>query len=163
MNSRSFAFPDRPGHLILEGPVLAHMYKYAQLRWHQKEAGGQMFSPAPQHEIVITSKATGPHATDHRSRHSFNPDPAQATLDRESLFDHGLYPIGLWHTHPESNPSPSGRDKQTTIEFLKAFNGDLNGFVLAILGNRGNPLALTLWLATTNNEWLEMTEIDNLC
>jgi len=137
------------------------MYEHAQVRGHQKEAGGQLFSSAPQHEIVITSKATGPYATDHRSRHAFNPDPLQATLDRKSLFGHGLYPIGLWHTHPESNPNPSGRDRQTTAEFLKAFNGDLNGFVLAILGNHGHPLALTLWLATVNNKWLEMKEIIN--
>jgi integrative and conjugative element protein (TIGR02256 family) len=136
------------------------MYKHAQIGWQQKEAGGQLFSATPENEIVTASIATGPYTSDKRSRHAFNPDPIQATKDRQRLFQQGLHPIGLWHTHPEQTPTPSGRDQQTTVEFLKAFNGEMNGFVLAILGNKGCPLPLTLWLATADNRWLEMREIN---
>lgn len=69
--------------------------------------------------------------------------------------------MGLWHTHPESKPTPSRIDIKTTVDYLKAFNGQAVGFLLVIIGNKGLPPNITVWLATnlSDNSLIRLEEI----
>jgi hypothetical protein len=75
----------------------------------------------------------------------------------------GRHAVGLWHTHPEDNPAPSGLDHSTTRKYLDAFNGDMDGFLLVILGRSGNPLNMAVWMAsnTPSEAWTQLPEIES--
>jgi len=160
MHSRTFFMPDRSGYVVFESDVLLHMYGYAQRYFYHSEAGGQLFSTSPHDSAIVVSVASGPNSRDKRRRHSFVPDAEQATVDRHIQFGLGRYSVGLWHTHPEPNPMPSGLDEATTKEWLNDFHGTMHGFLLAIVGNRGVPPPLTLWLARTSDprDWIRLDE-----
>ncbi len=161
MNSRTFLLPDNRGRVRFVDTVLQHIYHHAQTRFWHREAGGQLFSPAPQESLVIVSVGTGPHRRDIRSRHQFIPNLPSATYDRMIQFDLGCHAVGLWHTHPEANPTPSNHDYNTTREYLDAFHGLMDGFLLVILGNRGNPLNMAVWMAAMKpvGSWIHLEEI----
>ena len=161
MTNRTFLLPDNRGHVLLIDKVLQHMYQHAQTRfWHQ-EAGGQLFSTTPHESSVVVSVASGPHSRDIRSRHHFVPDLSSATRIRQFHFNSGRHAVGLWHTHPEANPAPSNQDRNTTQEYLEAFNGMMDGFLLVILGNSGNPLNMVVWISTMKpiGSWIQLEEI----
>jgi integrative and conjugative element protein (TIGR02256 family) len=161
MNNRIFLLPDNRGRVLFIDTVQQHMYKHAQTRLWHCEAGGQLFSPAPQDASVIVSVGTGPHPRDIRSRHHFMPDLSSATYDRQNQYNLGYHAVGLWHTHPEVNPVPSNQDYNTTREYLEAFHGMMDGFLLVILGNCGNPLNMAVWLAALKpvGTWIHLEEI----
>jgi integrative and conjugative element protein (TIGR02256 family) len=160
MNSRSFFLPDKSGYVIFEPHVLEHMYKHVQRHFYQTEAGGQIFSAVPDDPAVIVKSITGPNPGDIRKRHGYVPHPKQATADRIMQLQQGTFPVGLWHTHPEAHPKPSGQDQQTTKEWLADFQGNMHGFLLVILGNKGAPPNITVWLATSaaRENWIQLTE-----
>ena len=161
MVSRTFLLPDNRGEVVFVCDVLQHMYHHAQTRFWHKEAGGQLFSKVPHQSSVILSVATGPYPKDSRSRHNFIPDLPLATSDRHIQFKLGKHAVGLWHTHPEAFPSPSIQDYNTTREYLEAFNGMMDSFLLVILGNYGDPLNMVVWMATMKpiGAWNQLKEI----
>ncbi|MFC6633338.1 Mov34/MPN/PAD-1 family protein [Microbulbifer taiwanensis] len=137
------------------------MYSYAQTKFWKTEAGGQLFSDAPESDMVHIDIVTGPYSSDRRTRCGFHPDLNIANRDRKENFLRGFHAVGLWHTHPEHTPSPSGTDRQTACEYLHAFNGEMDGFILVIIGNRGTPLNLCVWLSYTDprKPWIKLDEI----
>lgn len=161
MNERQFELPNNRGLICFSPEVLEHMYSYAQTRCYKTEAGGQIFSHAPENKEVSIHIATGPHSTDRRSRRGFYPDPRMTNKDRENYFSLGYYAVGLWHTHPESIPTPSTKDRDTTHEYLKAFNGEMEGFLLVTIGNKGTPLNMSVCMASTDPKiiWVELKEL----
>jgi integrative and conjugative element protein (TIGR02256 family) len=161
MNERRFQLPDNRGTVTFSVEVLKHMYKYAQTSFWSTEAGGQLFSMNPEQSSVQISLATGPYQQDLRTRWQFSPNIQKATEDRFQQFTKGLHSVGLWHTHPEAYPTPSISDQNTTKKYLDYFQGDMDGYVLAILGNKGEPLSLTLWIAwiTKSKNWEQVHEI----
>jgi proteasome lid subunit RPN8/RPN11 len=163
MKERRFQLPEDRGVVVFSIDVLRHMDGYVQTFLWDREAGGQLFSTTPEQPMVSISLATGPYRQDRRTRWGFNPDIRKATEDRFHLFAKGLHAIGLWHTHPEPWPTPSVCDRITTQKYLGAFQGDMEGFLLAILGNKGNPRNLTVWMAGTNQnlQWMKLPEMRN--
>lgn len=163
MTERRFQLPNSRGAVIFSVDVLSHMYEYAQRSFFEKEAGGQLFSPAPHSEYVSVARVTGPYREDKRSRSGFHPNIQRVMQDRESFFQAGFHPIGIWHTHPEPNPSPSPKDKCTTLEYLAAFQGEMDGFLLVIIGNHGTPPNMAVWIAwgASNPVWLQLEELFN--
>lgn len=163
MSSRTFQLADNRGNVIFEDEVLQHMYRHVQTRLGDREAGGQLFSLSPHVSEVVISVATGPHRRDKRARCQFVPDLSSATRDRETQFAVGRHAVGLWHTHPEDNPYPSGLDCKSTREYLDAFNGEMDGFLLIIIGRSGNPLNMAVWMASMKpvGSWVQLPEIYN--
>lgn len=161
MSSRTYVLPDNRGIVLFEDAVLLHMYRHAQTHLWNREAGGQLFSPAPHVSEVVISVATGPHRNDKQTRCQFVPDLSDSTLDREKQFAMGNHAVGLWHTHPEDNPEPSGLDCTTTRKYLDAFNGEMEGFLLVILGRSGNPFNMSVWIAFNKpaGSWIKLPEI----
>lgn len=161
MDKVVFLLPSGRGRITLTQPVLAHIYRHAQLRFWQSEAGGQLFSANPHEYDVIVDTVTGPHPEDRRSRHGWIPDPGAANQDRDRMYQAERYPVGLWHSHPEAIPSPSGTDKQTAFEFLRTLDQAMTGFLLLTLGNTGDPPAVSMWLASSSEriEWQALTRV----
>lgn len=136
------------------------MYGYAQRRiWH-KEAGGEIYAIDPDSHGMIVTTATGPNNGDHRTRCSYNPEIKAAMRDREQQFALGMHAVGLWHTHPEIHPSPSGQDRRTTQEYLSSFLDSRARYLMVIVGNRGNPPNVKVWSASmgARASWVELIE-----
>lgn len=161
MYERSFLLPDNRGKVIFAVDVLQHMYAYAQTSFWSKEAGGQLFSDTPGLAEVNIALATGPYPQDKRSCWHFDLDVNRATNDRHNQFSLGLHPVGLWHTHSEAKPTPSTSDRITTQQYLEAFQGAMDSFLLVIIGNKGSPINLAVWIATIDKgkSWLKLNEL----
>ena len=158
VSNRIFFYPDYRRYVLFTANVLDYMYAHAQRRFWQKEAGGEIYVINPDAHGLLITAATGPNPGDLRRRHSFNPDIKAATRDREQQFTLGRHAIGLWHTHPEPKPTPSSRDHRTTAKYLDAFGNDRNRYLMVILGDRGDPLNITVWSAGQNS-WSRWTKL----
>ena len=163
MMSRAFRHPGNNGVVVFSPEVLAHMYGHAQRGYFAREAGGQLFSPVVHRPVVEVTHSTGPNPGDRRSRHKIDWDVAQADADRATHFANGRHVIGLWHTHPEANPSPSGQDEKTTRQFLDALEGNMQGFLLIIVGNKGETPNMGVWVAQVGprKSWVRLIEEAN--
>lgn len=161
MMPRVFFFPDNRRYLLLTSDALAHMYAHAQTWPWKKEAGGEIYSPAPAAHGLVVTTATGPNTKDRRSRHHFNPDVATSAEHRYQQFAIGRHAVGLWHTHPEVDPAPSAQDQETARSYLSAFAGERDRYLLIILGNSGKPLNMTVWVAdfTASTPWYPLAEV----
>jgi len=162
MADREYLLPDERGSVVILDSTLTHMYRHIQKGALDKEAGGQLFSPNPHEVRVIVSTATGPYPQDRRTRSYFEPNRRIAIQDRKLQFEKGNNAIGIWHTHPQAIPSPSGQDISTTLNYLSSSQAALDGFILAILGNKGEPISLSLWLALStqrNISWVKLLEL----
>lgn len=160
MSNRIFFYPDFRRYVLFTADALDHMYAHAQRRCLQKEAGGEIYTLVSNAHGIIITTATGPNPGDRRGRHSFNPDVKATTQHREQQFAQGRHAVGLWHTHPETIPSPSGLDRRTTEDYLKAFQDQRERYLMAILGNRGDIPNMTVWSAGQNERcrWVELIE-----
>ncbi|WP_409525661.1 Mov34/MPN/PAD-1 family protein [Nitrincola sp. MINF-07-Sa-05] len=158
--NRIFFYPDNAGYVLFTERALQHMYAYAQRRFWQKEAGGEIFSSEPDSCGLIVSAATGPNPSDYRSRYSWNPDIHASYENRQFEYTQNKHAVGLWHTHPERSPSPSGLDRKTTSEYLDSFRGERSCYLMAIIGNHGSIPAMVVWAANYGafDEWIQLKE-----
>lgn len=89
--------------------VLLTLGKYKQKK-HQNESGGIILGHVHENNIIYISKVSEPNASDKASQHGFERDKQSAQIIVDSEFHESegkvIY-LGEWHTHPESNPSPS--------------------------------------------------------
>lgn len=158
--SRTFQLPGGSGVVVFSATVLEYMYSYAQRSCFSREAGGQLFSPIVNKRKVEVTHVSGPNKGDRRGRHKFDWDIPQANLDRETHFTEGRHVVGLWHTHPEAFPSPSGQDEKTTRQFLEAMEGTMKGFLQVIVGNKGTIPHIGVWVAQNGprESWVALEE-----
>ncbi len=160
--NRLFFYPDYQRYVLFTAPALEHMYRCRQ-RWvWQKEAGGELFAVDPGADGIIITAAMGPAPEDYRARYAFNPNVEAGYRERVRQFNLGLHAVGLWHTHPEKNPKPSGLDQRTTEDYLNAFLGDRERYLMAIIGNRGDFPNMQVWSASRSRRarWYMLQEID---
>lgn len=123
--------------VVLTDGVIDHFLKHRQLKWWQAESGGQLFARIEWPEIVIV-EATGPRATDRRTRTSYLPDRNAEKREIVERHNRGLHFVGDWHTHPTLLPQPSGQDLVSMAECFARSTHNLNGFLMVIVG-RGMP------------------------
>ncbi|WP_373868091.1 Mov34/MPN/PAD-1 family protein [Oxalicibacterium faecigallinarum] len=145
-------------YVLFTESALCYMYTHAQRRWMQKEAGGELYSSTPHSLRIVVDAVAGPHQEDYRTRHSYNPNLKSTDNARLEMYARGRHAIGLWHTHPERSPRPSGQDKKTTEEYLRAFGNDRDRYLSIIIGNRGDLLEIAVWSAEKNGDWLSWNE-----
>jgi integrative and conjugative element protein (TIGR02256 family) len=125
-------------NLIFLNGVLVHFQRYRQVRWWQREAGGQLFARVEVGQINVV-EATGPRRSDRRSRTSYEPDRIAEQQEINERFPLGLHFIGDWHTHPEEGPQPSSIDVRSTADDVRKSHHCLNAFVLVIVGRGELP------------------------
>lgn len=100
--------------LIFVRDALERMQAFAQRRWWNAEAGGVLLG---RHLLdsrdVVVDEVTTPQDSDRRSRLSFFRSRQHETLARERWLAESstMAYLGLWHTHPEANPTPSSIDR----------------------------------------------------
>ncbi|WP_369816937.1 Mov34/MPN/PAD-1 family protein [Acidovorax sp. Root402] len=108
-------------------------------RWSRsKESVGQLFTNDLTASTIVISRATLLKAR-HASWSSVTFDPVEAMRQRQDLLQQGLYCIGLWHTHPEVAPVPSGTDEKLAADHAREAISVLNGLAFVIVGNRPFP------------------------
>lgn len=131
--------------IVFTDEVLGHFEKYRQMRWWQREAGGQLFARFDLPTITIV-EATGPRRGDRRSRLSYHPDRDAEQREIAAHHSRGLHFVGDWHTHPQDLPIPSSRDEESMREAFTKSGHSLNGFLLVIRGLRPLPEGLAVWV-----------------
>jgi integrative and conjugative element protein (TIGR02256 family) len=127
--------------LLFTGPVLETFSEHRQLRFWQREAGGQLFGHFQGATIEVV-EATGPRRTDRRTRTSYIPDRRAEQREIDERFRRGLHFIGDWHSHPEKIPVPSYRDVTSLNETVRRSSHSMLAFVLVIVGQLAGPEGL---------------------
>lgn len=110
--------------LILAEAAVQQMLSFAQRRWWQSEAGGVLLG---RHLLdsrdVVVDDVTTPQVADRRSRFGFFRSRRHEALAQERWRQQAgtsAY-LGLWHTHPEPDPTPSTVDYR---DWQQAVAGD---------------------------------------
>lgn len=127
--------------IIIDDSVVAHLLGHRQRRWYQKEAGGQLFARI-EGDCLHVVEATGPRRTDRRSRTGYYPDRRAEQAEIADRHSKNLHFIGDWHTHPDIQPQPSGRDLSSMAECFSNSASSLNGFLLLIVGIADPPAGI---------------------
>lgn len=127
----------------------AVMCANAQTRFASREAVGQLYTRDLTSTSVLVEHASllVPRRAS-RGRVQF--DPTKAYTERIALFRRGLHCIGIWHTHPERLPSPSGEDKLLARDYAIAAKPALAGIVFVIVGTLPAPNAFRVWVDNGN-------------
>jgi integrative and conjugative element protein (TIGR02256 family) len=118
--------------------------KYAQTDKTSPEAGGIILGKILDNKISIT-KLSIPTQLDRASRSNFERHKlsAQIVIEYEHANSNGqLIYLGEWHTHPESNPTPSGQDLTMITNQFKSNFLNVNFCLLMIRGTNGLYLRL---------------------
>lgn len=139
--------------IVFSDLVLEHFAKHRQVRWWQREAGGQLFARFDLPTITVV-EATGPRLGDYRTRYQYRPDRKAEQQEIAERHARGLHFVGDWHTHPEDVPTPSDLDGESMREAFVRSAHTLNAFLLAIAGRLPPPEGLTLWVYDGSNRLL---------
>lgn len=137
--------------ITLADNVLDHFERYRQLRYWDKEAGGQLFARFEGNHTLI-QEVTGPRPNDKRSRHSYRPDRLAEQREIQEMFDKNFHYVGDWHTHPSASPSPSDTDVLNISSCVARSEHELNGFLMIIVGTDPFPQGLRVSLHTAEGK-----------
>lgn len=101
--------------LIIVEQALKQMQAFAQRRCWDSEAGGALLGRhlLDSHDVVVDEVST-PQSSDRRSRFGFFRSSKHEQVARQRWLEKNgtsAY-LGLWHTHPERDPAPSGLDRR---------------------------------------------------
>lgn len=143
--------------LIIVEHAVEQMKAFAQRRLWHFEAGGVLLGRHLRDcEDVVVDEVTTPQNTDRRSRFSFFRSKKHEALARERWEDQlsTLAYLGLWHTHPEEYPTPSGVDRRdwTQAVSLDTFEGERLFF--PIIGTR----RIRVWSLSRSGSLNELSE-----
>ncbi|KWC05387.1 Mov34/MPN/PAD-1 family protein [Burkholderia ubonensis] len=125
--------------LIIVEHAVEQMTAFTQERWWHSEAGGALLGRhLLDSEDVVVDEVTTPQDSDRRSRFSFFRSKKHEALARvrwQEQMNTVAY-LGLWHTHPEEDPTPSGVDHTDWRQAvsLDTFQGD--SLFFPIVGTR---------------------------
>ena len=133
-----FALPDAAWDIRFDEAAVSVLQGRAQRWTRSKESVGQLFTNDLTVSTIVISKGTLLKAR-RASWASVTFDPDEAMRQREDLLLQGLHCIGLWHTHPEAAPIPSGTDERLAADHARAAIPVLNGLTFVIVGNRPFP------------------------
>lgn len=115
--------------LIFVDEAVQQMLTFRQRSWWQTEAGGALLG---RHLLdtddIVVDEVTTPQKSDRRSRFSFFRSKKHGVIAQSRWLEEAstLAYLGLWHTHPESDPTPSGVDRNDWNQALSSdtFDGD---------------------------------------
>ena len=110
--------------LIIVEHALKQMQAFAQRRFWDSEAGGVLLGRhlLDSHDVVVDEVST-PQSSDRRSRFAFFRSSKHEQVARRRWLQENSTSayLGLWHTHPERDPMPSGVDRR---DWAQAISGD---------------------------------------
>lgn len=143
--------------LIIVEAAVQQMLAFRQRSWWQTEAGGALLG---RHLLdtddIVVDEVTTPQKSDRRSRFGFFRSKKHSTIaqNRWSEEESTLAYLGLWHTHPEADPNPSGVDRQDWRKALSSdtFYGDQLFFPIVGIER------IRVWSMTCDGAFSELTE-----
>lgn len=150
MREAFFQLPGATWSLQFTREVVDFLGSHAQRHSFAPESVGQLYSRDLTAPVIVIERATKLKAKS-ATRVKVKFDPEEAYAERKVLFESGLHCVGLWHTHPEPTPSPSGVDKRLARDYALSAKGYVTGIVFAIAGNRPLPDGLRIWVDDGNN------------
>lgn len=110
--------------LIIVEHALKQMQAFAQRRFWDREAGGVLLGRhlLDSHDVVV-DEVSAPQSSDRRSRFAFFRSSKHEQVARQRWLQENSTSayLGLWHTHPERDPMPSGVDRR---DWAQAVSGD---------------------------------------
>jgi integrative and conjugative element protein (TIGR02256 family) len=136
-------FYDPIAQVLIESAVLELLQSHRQVSWNSTEAGGVLLGYRRDRHLHIT-EATLPAARDKRSRTAFwrrDPSHQAAASNGWTRTKETLDYVGEWHTHPESQPSPSNLD---LLEWRKVCAATNEAMAFLILGMTGTWFGIGL-------------------
>jgi len=99
--------------LIFVPTAVEQMIAFRQRSWWQSEAGGVLLGRhlLDSNDLVV-DEVTTPQNSDRRGRFSFFRSKKHGKIAQARWLEEAstLAYLGLWHTHPEAYPTPSGVD-----------------------------------------------------
>lgn len=128
--------------VIFDKGVINVFKSFRQTR-RKSEMGGILLGNIVGNKIYVL-KASIPTPFDKSNRFSFNrhKKSAQLFIDYEFRNSKGtIIYIGEWHTHPESNPTPSGPDCRMIKNQFKENILNENFLLMVIIGLKSNYVA----------------------
>lgn len=123
----------------LSQDLIRRLFIWNQRCPHSKEAGGLILGFVDSDTNgLLAEELTTPGQGDKRSRTSFfrsKRHQREAELWNLETDGKGTQ-LGLWHTHPEANPKPSGIDLHDCENVLKNGKFACNGLLYLIVGTK---------------------------
>lgn len=145
IGSLLFELPDANWKLEFAADAIRIMLSHAQTGVKSRESVGQLYTRDLSTATVLVEHATRlPPKAASWARVQF--DPKKAYEERQQLFAQGLHCVGLWHTHPEPHPKPSGEDEQLARNYATAASQQVRGIVFVIVGTKPHPNAFRVWI-----------------
>lgn len=143
--------------LIFVAGAVQQMLEFRQRSWWQAEAGGVLLGRyLLDTDDVVVDEVTTPQKSDRRSRFSFFRSKKHGVIaqNRWSEEVSTLAYLGLWHTHPEPDPTPSGVDRQDWTQALSSdtFHGDRLFFPIVGIER------IRVWSLTCDGAFYELKE-----
>lgn len=143
--------------LIIVQSALEKMLSFAQHRWWQREAGGVLLGRhlLDSHDLVV-DEVTTPQSGDRRSRFGFFRSQRHEALAQDRWTHQagtGAY-LGLWHTHPEADPTPSSVDRKDWEQAVSGDGFDGDRLFFPIIGTS----RIRVWTLSRNGTFKELKE-----
>lgn len=147
-----------PGQrVIFTAEAVSQMRAHTQRTAREPEAGGVLLG---RHLIdsqdLVVDEVTVPQKEDRRSRFSFFRSKSHSTLAYQRWNDSNgrMAYLGLWHTHPESDPSPSCVDRRDWTKAIArdSFEGERLFFPIVGIDR------IRVWTKTRNGAIEELQE-----
>lgn len=141
--------------LIIVEHALQQMHAFAQRRWWDCEAGGVLLGRhlLDSHDVVV-DEVTTPQNSDRRGRFSFFRSSRHEFEARKRWIEekNTMAYLGLWHTHPELDPTPSDVDRRDWTQAVSgdSFEGDRLFF--PIIGTR----SIRIWTLSRRGTFREL-------
>jgi integrative and conjugative element protein (TIGR02256 family) len=156
---KALTFRTRSGRTLHIGPqALRVLCGHRQLNVTAPEAGGVLLGRhLIESDEVVVDEATEPQATDRRGRFSFFRSSRHDAIARERWLETretSAY-LGLWHTHPESVPTPSNVDREDWRLALErdSFGGEHLHFIIV------GTTALRVWVGRKGKALQEAKQV----
>lgn len=141
--------------LVITENALRALQSHKQESRKQSEAGGAMLGRhLNESPDIVIDELTVPQAQDLRSRFSFfrSSQHSSVATERWKASVGKIAYLGLWHTHPERVPSPSGVDMKDWANAIRkdTYEGDYLFFIIVGTENIG------VWSGNRNLEFKEL-------
>lgn len=126
--------------------VVALLKKHRQTLLREHERGGQLFLRNRSLTTISIDHATPPHPADRATRSSLILDHARCATEIRIANAKGLWLVGYWHTHPESQPRISSADINSMRQSLASDGYQLTAMLALVVGNSNLRKFLSAYL-----------------
>lgn len=144
--------------LIFVEEAVKQLRAHSQRSWWQAEAGGALLGRhLLDSENIVVDEITTPQKNDRRSRFSFFRSKQHTFIaqTRWVARDSTMAYLGLWHTHPERDPKPSGVDRRDWENAVAKDTFDGDRLFFPIVGTD----RIRVWSKTRGGPIEELVEV----